>query len=220
MAEIQGQQLLFAQLAALGLDISQVQCERLIWFATELLRWNNRLNLTAIRTMEEVIEKHLVDSLTPLPLLAGEERLLDIGSGGGFPGLPLKIVREGLSLVSVDAVAKKIRFQRQVVRQLNLAECIALAMRIEELPAWEYFSGGFDVVISRAFSSLRDFVTAALPCLAPTGRIIAMKGPEGHNELKAMATELKDWGLQCREVNALQLPKSKAERLLIVLSKD
>jgi 16S rRNA (guanine527-N7)-methyltransferase len=211
--------LLNSQLAALSLSIRPEDGKRLLWLGQELLRWNQKVNLTAIRVIEDVIEKHIVDSLTLLPLFNGNERLLDIGSGGGFPGLPLKIVQNGISLVSVDAVGKKINFQRNVVRKLELSCCTPLHARIEDLPHWEGLGQGFDVVVSRAFSSLKEFVILALPCLKSGGKIIAMKGPEGEKELSDIADFLAGSNLVFIESKRLLLPQSRAERLLITFMK-
>ncbi len=211
--------LLASQLTSLGLPVEEPDRVRLLWLGEELLRWNRRVNLTAITRMDEVVEKHIVDSLALLPLLSGRERVLDVGSGGGFPGLPLKIACNSLRLVSVDAVAKKINFQRHVVRQLGLTDCIPLHMRIEDVPDWEGFGQGFDVIVSRAFASLDDFVRLTLPCLAEGGRLVAMKGPEGDRELLQGSGLLAGLGLRSEGVERITLPASGAERLLISLRK-
>jgi 16S rRNA (guanine527-N7)-methyltransferase len=211
--------LLNTQLAALSLSIRPEDGKRLLWLGQELLRWNQKVNLTAIRAIEDVVEKHIVDSLTLLPLFKGNERLLDIGSGGGFPGLPLKIVLNGIFLVSVDAVEKKIHFQRNIVRMLGLNGCSPLHVRIEDLPQWEGLGQGFDVVVSRALTSLKEFVDCALPCLKPGGKIIAMKGPEGKKELSDIEDSLPSRNLVLIESKRLILPQSRAERLLISLMK-
>jgi 16S rRNA (guanine527-N7)-methyltransferase len=190
---------------------------QLLWLAGELLRWNRHVNLTAITVLEEVVERHLVDSLTLVSMLSGTERVLDVGSGGGFPGLPLKIVMAGLRLVSVDAVAKKINFQRHVIRRLGLSGCLALHTRIEEVPRWEGFEDGFDVIVSRALASLDDFARLALPSLAPGGRLIAMKGPDGAGELCQKKMALADLKVGCDGIERKTLPGSGAERLLITL---
>jgi 16S rRNA (guanine527-N7)-methyltransferase len=152
-------ELLTDQLRQLSLHVPASAAGQMLQLLDELLRWNRTYNLTAITDPAEGIEKHLTDSLTLLPLLTGEERLLDIGSGGGFPGLPLKIARPALSVVSVDAVAKKIAFQRHAARLLGLQDFVPLHMRAEKLPDLLEYASGFDIVVSRAF--------AALPSLLP-----------------------------------------------------
>lgn len=207
-------------LAALDLPVNRPDLERLEWLAGELLRWNRTHNLTAITAIAEVREKHLVDSLTLLPLLEGAERLLDLGSGAGFPALPLKIVRPALEVVSVDAVGKKIAFQRHVARQLALTGFTAVHGRAEDLPANPLCQPGFDVITARALGSLPFLARLAAPCLAPGGRLIAMKGAEGEGELAAAAAELAGLGYSCSTRHRLSLPYSAAERVLLVLSRS
>jgi len=208
---------LAGQLRQLSLEVSADASDKLLRLLDELLRWNRTHNLTAITDPVEGIEKHLVDSLTLLPLLAGYERLLDLGSGGGFPGLPLKIARPDLSIVSVDSVAKKINFQRHAVRLLGLRGFEPLHARAESLSEFPGYSGGFDVVVSRAFASLPVFASLALPCLQPRGRILAMKGAEGERELMEAESELASYGLFCTDLQQLRLPASGALRCLLVL---
>lgn len=205
-------------LAALALTVDRAALERLEWLGGELLRWNRTHNLTAITAPDEVREKHLVDSLTLLPLLGTAARLLDLGSGAGFPGLPLKIVRPGLEVVSVDAVGKKIAFQRHVARQLGLNGFSAVHGRAEELPGSPLCQARFDVVTARALGSLPLLARLAAPCLAPGGRLIAMKGADGEAELAEAETELATLGFACSDRHRLCLPASGAERVLLVLS--
>ena len=203
-----------------GLALPDETCERLEVFLDEMLRWNKQINLTAITGREEALEKHLVDALTVLPLLVGNERLLDLGSGGGVPGIPLKLALNGLDLLSVDAVAKKILFQRQVARKLKLTGFEAWHGRAEDLPRREGVREGFNVVISRAFASLVDFARLAEPFLRPGGRAFAMKGPEGEREVADAEVVLRGIGLMPSERMTVKLPRSQAMRTLIVLKKD
>jgi 16S rRNA (guanine527-N7)-methyltransferase len=184
-------------------------------FLDELLRWNRSINLTAVRDTRAAVEKHLVDSLTLLPLLEGGETLLDLGSGGGLPCIPLKIALPGLRVVSVEVIGKKAAFQRHAARTLELRDFEVRQARAENLPA-EGLDSKFEIVVSRAFSSLGDFVSLALPCLAPGGRIVAMKGPEGESEVATAAPLLDRFGLHRREIRRLRLP-SGADRTLIIL---
>jgi len=188
-------------------------------FLAELLRWNQKVNLTSITNLSEAREKHLLDSLTLLPLLQGDERLLDVGSGGGFPGIPLKLAAPGLQVLSVDAVQKKIAFQRHVARLLGLQGFAAEHLRVEQLPQHRLGVGGFAVVVSRAFASLEQFAALALPCLAPGGSIVAMKGAEAEAELRQSSAALARLGLQCSDLRHLRLPSSGAQRSLIVLTR-
>jgi 16S rRNA (guanine527-N7)-methyltransferase len=204
----------------LGLTgVTEPAVTNLLWYLEELQRWNRHHNLTAITDLPTAIEKHLLDSLTLLPLLSGDEKLLDIGSGAGFPGLPLKIVRSGLELVSIDGVAKKIRFQCHVIRQLKLSGVRATACRIEDLAKDQEFVGYFDVIVFRALGRLEQFVPLALPCLSERGRFLLMKGPEGREELVAAEPLLRDQGLSCLQLLEFTLPGTGSRRTILELGR-
>jgi 16S rRNA (guanine527-N7)-methyltransferase len=184
--------------------------------ADELLRWNRSRNLTAITARMEVLEKHLVDSLTLLPFARQAERLLDIGSGAGFPALPLKIACPKLDVIAVDAVGKKVDFQRHVTRTLKLEGFTALHGRVETLLGQSGFRAGFDLVTARALCGLAELLRLAEPFLAPGGRLVAMKGPEGCQEYSALCEPLQREGWTLA-LHKLCLPVSGAERCLIEL---
>lgn len=205
-------------LAKLDLELPEDRLLLLEQLADQLLRWTKRRNLTAITERREVLEKHLVDSLTLMPLVCHSRRLLDIGSGAGFPALPLKIACPGLEVVSVDAVGKKIDFQRHIARTLGLQTFTALHSRIEELSGDASFRAGFDLVTARAVTSLSDLVAMAKPFLAPSGRLIAMKGPEGEQEFAEHRESLQREGWTAH-LHRLVLPCSGSERSLIELLK-
>ena len=211
--------LLHEALQQAGLPVPKKAEADLLCYLDELLRWNQRINLTAITDPATAVEKHLVDSLTLLPLLKGDERMLDLGSGGGLPGIPLKIARPGLHVVSVDAVRKKIDFQRHIVRQLGLSGFYPLHVRAEELAGCPEAAVLFDLGVTRAVGPLVDLADLAFPCLGVEGRLIAMKGPEGEREVEKAEQALAERGLQCSGLRALRLPLSGAERLLVVISR-
>lgn len=206
-----------AALAELEISIDSAQEERLLRFLDELLRWNQSINLTAITDRDEALIKHLADSLTLLPLLRGDETLLDMGSGGGLPGLPLKLVLPDLNLTSVDAVAKKISFQKHVIRSFALSGAVARHGRLEELGREPALAGHFELVVARAFASLADCVRLARPFLQPGGRLIAMKGPEGEREVLAAENVFTSAGFSLQQIDRLHLPGSNGERTLITL---
>ena len=203
-----------ASLGELGLEVAPGALVKLERLADELQRWNRRRNLTAITGRDEILEKHLLDSLTLLPLIKGRGRLLDIGSGAGFPALPLKIARPDLDVVSVDAVGKKIDFQRHIARAFRLDGFTALHERIESLVDHADFRQGFETVTARAVCSLGELQAMAKPFLVPGGRLLAMKGPGGGREIDALAGPSLG---SDRVVNLhrLKLPVSGAGRCLI-----
>ncbi|MCF8045655.1 MAG: 16S rRNA (guanine(527)-N(7))-methyltransferase RsmG [Desulfarculaceae bacterium] len=144
--------------------------------ASLLLQWNRKVNLTAIRDPFEIAVKHFIDSAALLPHIEPYTRVLDIGTGAGFPAIPVKICSPGLDMVCMDASRKKISFVKEAIRQCRLDGIKAVHARTEELAKDNNLSNSFDVVTSRAFSSLDQFVEQAAPFLAPNGTILAMKG--------------------------------------------
>lgn len=210
-------ELLKSGAAALGLELSAAQFAALNQFAEELKKWNRKINLTAITDDEGIAVKHLVDSLTLLRAVQGEGKLLDIGSGGGFPGIPVKVAAPGLDVVSVDAVVKKISFQKQAVRLLHLDRFTPLHARAESLAA--DYARSFDWVVSRAFSDLPSFVSMALPLLKEGGRIIAMKGPGGAQEAESVRDELARMGVAVSTVLEFPLPGSGDARSLVIMER-
>jgi 16S rRNA (guanine527-N7)-methyltransferase len=207
--------MLLELLCRLDLKVAPEAIPLLERLTDELLRWNSRRNLTAIIDRDEVLEKHIADSLTLLPFARQATHLLDIGSGAGFPSLPLKVVCPLLKVVSVDAVGKKVDFQRHVARILGLAGFTALHARAENLT--DYLAA-FDLITARALCSLADLVELAGPLLAPGGRLVAMKGSEGCFEFMKHQEALQEEGWSA-VLHNLKLPVSGAARCLIELTR-
>jgi len=209
--------LLTAGAKEFGIPLSAAQLASLNQFAEELKKWNRKINLTAIADDEGIAVKHFVDSLSLLKVVQGPGRLLDIGSGGGFPCIPVKIALPELEVVSVDAVVKKISFQKQAARLLNLANFNALHVRAETLAA--DYADSFDWVVSRAFSDIPSFVAMALPVLKSDGRIVAMKGKNAAEEVTAAEEELGRMGVRVESVLDFLLPGCGDARSLVVIAK-
>jgi 16S rRNA (guanine527-N7)-methyltransferase len=172
-----------------------------------LLRWNRAYNLTALTDPRQMVTRHLLDSLAVLPHIHGS-RIADIGSGAGFPGIPLAIARPDWHVVLVDAVAKKTRFQRQVILELGLTGVEAVHTRVESYRPAE----PFDTVISRAFAATREFVAVAGHLAGPGGRLLAMKGRDPADELGDLPAP---WRVEA--VHALSVPGLSAARHLVEL---
>ena len=199
----------------LGLSLDSNQLEHFGVFADELKKWNRKINLTAIRDDRDIIVKHFADSLTLIGILKETGSLLDLGSGGGFPAIPLKIMLPRLSVVSVDAVEKKILFQRHAARLLKLHDFTALHARGEDLV--KNHDVRFDYIVSRAFSDLPCFVSLALPLLKGSGRIIAMKGKGGEGDAAAASRALADLGVRILHCIPRKLPVTGDDRYLVVM---
>ncbi len=162
---------------ALQLEITDAQVRSMGRHARELLQWNRVTNLTTITDPLEVAVKHYVDALAATPWIGDGARVLDAGSGGGFPGMPLKIVRPDLSVTMVDSVRKKISFLKHAIRTIGLSGIDAVHGRLEDLVMLPEYRGKYDWVVCRAFSSLDDFANLTRPLLSHDGCLLAMKGP-------------------------------------------
>lgn len=192
-------------LAALGLDLPASAQAKLLAYRDLLLKWNRTYNLTALRDPEQAISHHLLDSLAILPWIVGGS-LLDVGSGGGLPGIPLAIAKPDLQVTMVDAVQKKVSFLQQAAIELELPNVHAVHARVEELP------GQFAQITSRAFSELAEFVRLTRHLLAPGGRWLAMKGVRPEAEITALPPDIR-----VAAVEPLDVPGLRAERHLIIL---
>jgi 16S rRNA (guanine527-N7)-methyltransferase len=208
-------ELLVSGARELGIELKPDQVKRLDLFAEELKKWNKKINLTAITDDEGIAVKHFVDSLSLLRVVRGPGRLLDIGSGAGFPCIPVQIVEPELDVVSVDAVVKKISFQKQAVRLLNLANFSALHERAEVLA--DAYAESFDWIVSRAFSDIPNFVSMALPLLKKDGRIVAMKGRNAAEEIAAAEKSLSEMGVRVDTMENFELPGGGDARSLIII---
>lgn len=196
-------------IAKIGLSLTAKQHEQLLAYLELMSKWNKVYNLTAVRDKTEMVRQHLLDSLAVIPLIRGQ-RVLDVGSGGGLPGVVLAIVKPEVQVVTVDKVQKKIAFQTQVAAELGLTNLKPMSTRVEDL-----HEAPFDTITSRAFSSLLDFVTLTDPLLAQNGEWAAMKGVFPHEEIEQLPATVK-----VTEVIEVHVPDLQAERHLVRLQKQ
>jgi 16S rRNA (guanine527-N7)-methyltransferase len=199
-------------IAALALPVTAAQRAQLLAYLALLAKWNKTYNLTAIRETERMVTHHLLDALSVLPHLPRQEglRVLDVGSGGGIPGLPFAIVRQDWHLTLVDSNHKKIAFLTQAAIELRLRNVAAQATRVEDYePAAPY-----DIVISRAFADLATFAAISARHLAPDGLLVAMKGVHPDEELSELPSEFT-----VIATPVLAVPGLDAARHLIVMQR-
>lgn len=185
-----------------GCEISTAQIAALGHLLDQLLQWNTAFNLTAIRDRDEAFTLHILDSLSLLPYLTGPN-LLDVGTGPGFPALPLAIVRPDIAITALDSNGKKIRFIRQMVHALKLTNVTPVQARVEQ------HQGQYRQITSRAFAELKLFHDLTAHLLAPGGEWLAMKSQSATAELAALPADLN------AEVLPLSVPGLDAERCLV-----
>ena len=196
----------------LGLELSGRQVEQFRRFLDLLLAWNLRIALVSQDSPDEIVCKHFADSLAAASICRRGDRVLDLGSGAGFPGLPIAIAHPDVSVSMIEASQKKVSFLLNAVSQLALANARVLEGRIEKLAAESDLEAHFDLVISRALTDLHEFLNLAAPFLTAAGRAIAMKGPRYKEELAVLTT--KPSPLALVDVIPYRLPDG-AERVLL-----
>ena len=194
-------------LAALGIDLPAATQEKLLAYLALLQKWNKTFSLTALRDPSMAVSHHLLDSLAILPFVAVGP-LLDVGSGGGQPGIPLAIVRPELRVTLLDSNSKKTAFLQQAAIELGLPNIAVHCGRVEQYQPPERFAA----IVSRAFSELADFVTLSRQLLAPEGRWLAMKGVWPHAEIARLPNDVT-----VEAVHRLEVPGVEGERHLVVL---
>ena len=199
-----------ASIVRLALDASESQVDQLLGHLALLQRWNSHYNLTSVRDPAQMLTQHLSDCLAVIAPLRREcgsasTRLLDVGSGGGLPGVVLAVLNPAMHVTCVDTVGKKAAFIQQVAGELRLRNLHAQHARVEQLKA-----APFDVIASRAFASLVDFTALTRPHLSVTGRWMAMKGKEPVDEISALPDDIDVF-----HVEQLAVPGLNAERCLV-----
>ena len=204
--------------AVLGVDLSTEHLGAFDFLMDELLRWNRKMNLTAISDPFEIVVKHFLDSLTLSPHLSFGSSLMDVGSGAGFPCIVLKISEPSLRVTSIDSPRKKISFQRHLIRQLGLEGIDAVQAHLPDPHIVERYGKCFDYVVSRAFGKSRKLLRIAHPFIKDTGIIIAMKGKMEKGE-KPNYRGLTRFNMTLQRAVSFTLPFIDADRTLLFFAR-
>ncbi len=220
------EKLLIEGLDEIGLSCSQDQIAAFMTYLAELKKWNRAYNLTALKTNEEIVIKHFIDSLLYLRALEGHPavkrknynsvKIADAGAGAGFPGIPIKLYKSEIDITLIEASRKKALFLRHIIRVLNLKRAHVINKRLETLD--KNYENTFDIIVSRATFKIKDFLEKTCPYVKDSGRLILSKGPRVDEEI----AELKNKKI-IKEIIRLQLPSIKnislsgGERNLLIL---
>lgn len=209
----------FAEAIGVPLDDDRMEAMRTYWRA--VLDTNRHTNLTRITDDRDATLKHFLDSLTVLRTNVFHDgaRVVDVGSGAGFPGVPLKIARPDLHVTLVDATLKRVRFLQTVIEQLGWSDTVAVHGRAEELGRRAPFQAAFDVAVARAVAKLDVLTNWCLPLVRTGGHFIAMKGPDVDDELRAAESALSQAGGRVVRVEKFRLPEGAGKRSLIVVQR-
>lgn len=203
----------------LGIELSEIQIEKFFKYMNLLLEWNKKMNLTAITDEKEVIVKHFVDSITISKYIPVGTRLIDIGTGAGFPGIPLCIIREDLEFVLLDSLQKRINFLEVVIKELKLENIKAIHARVEEVGKDSEYREKFGVATSRAVANLTTLSEYLLPLVKEGGKAICMKGSVIDEELNNSKKAINILGGKIGQIFDFNLPKTDIKRNIVIIDK-
>lgn len=205
----------------MGIVLGPREQTRFSLFYDEFQKWNAKMNLTSLEPGPAFVIKHFIDSLVALPLIPQSAKsLLDLGTGGGFPGIPLKIVRNNMNVTLLDASRKKTSFLRQVILLLELSDTRVITGRAEELVRQGTGQGGYDVVISRATFKLSQMLERGIHFVNREGMIIALKGRDLQEEIEEAETVILKHRLRLIEKKETTLPRYGDVRTLLIYKQD
>ena len=214
------QKILSEASSALGVRLGEREFALFQEYYSELLFWNSKINLISVKSELDIPIKHFVDSLMPLQFIEKKTgSLLDIGTGAGFPGIPLKIVADTLEISLLDSSRKKASFLKNIVRKLRLEHTTVINKRVELLMTDETYRGAFDVVISRASFRLPQFLEIGAFFIPPGGILIAMKGVNINKELEEAEEISQEVGLKHIGCHAIRLPITEDFRNIVIYKK-
>ncbi len=215
------QETLFKGATAMGLAISAFQARQFFLHMCEMRHWNLSINLTAITEPEEIASRHFLDAIVAADRIPDQSRLLDVGSGAGFPGLPLKVMRPRSQVTLIDSARKRINFLRHAVRQLELDQVIVHHGRIEAFAAGEGADLHFDFIVSRAFTGAAELARGVMPLLRRGTTLLVWKGPDIQGELHDLrqVSDARGAALSL-EIFPYKLPQMNAGRHLIAIKRN
>jgi len=204
----------------IGITLTALEIDLLMEYYRELLFWNKKMSLVSLKSPLD-ITKHLIDSLTPARLIKDDHsRLLDIGTGAGLPGIPLKIAMGSLRVTLLDSSRKKTSFLKSVIRKLGLRDISVVNSRAESLTLEKNYRGSFDIVISRATFKIPYFLTVGEHFLSAGGTLIAMKGKHVDGELTQDADAIRKTGLALTGSHEIELPITGELRKLLCFTRN
>ena len=204
----------------INIVFTEEQLQKFYQYMILLIEWNEKINLTAIVEPKEIILKHFIDSLTIIKYIEPNKSVIDIGTGAGFPGIPVKIMREDLDITLLDSLNKRIHFLNEVIQKLELKNITAVHARIEEFAKNKQYREAFDVATSRAVANLTTLSEYMLPMVDLKGMAICMKGSEISEEISKSKNSIKLLGGKIDKIEEFTLPKSDNRRNLILIKKE
>lgn len=203
----------------LNINLNNQQILKFFKYMNILIEWNKKINLTAITDPEEIVVKHFIDSLTISKYIKENSKLIDVGTGAGFPGIPLKIYRNDIDVTLLDSLNKRVNFLDYVIKELNLEEIKAIHGRAEEYAHTIEYREKFDIATSRAVANMTTLSEYLIPYVKVKGNVIAMKGPDANEEIENAKNAIKVLGAKVISIEEFNLPYTKISRNIVLIEK-
>ena len=203
----------------LNININEYQIFQLYNYMNLLIEWNKKINLTAIINPDDIIIKHFIDSITITKFIETNSKIIDVGTGAGFPGLPIKIIRRDTEITLMDSLNKRILFLEEIINNLNLEKISTVHSRAEDLGRDKEYRQKFDNAISRAVAPLNYLLEYMMPFVKVGGSCICMKGANYQEELKEAEKAIFKLGGELKNIEKLELPQTDIERNIIIIKK-
>ena len=207
------------QAQKIDINLTNKQLNEFYTYMNLLIEWNKNINLTAITEPEEIIKKHFIDSLTISKNIKKDSSIIDVGTGAGFPGIPLKIVREDINVVLLDALNKRLNFLNEVIKENELKNIETVHFRAEEIGKNKKYREKYDIATSRAVAQLNILAEYLLPLVKVGGKCICMKGSNVEEELKNSKKAITLLGGEIEKIEEFILPDSDIKRNVIIIKK-
>ena len=205
------------KLKKINIEFDDKKIEQFYKYMNLLIEWNEKINLTAITEPDDIILKHFIDSLTISKYINENKKIADIGTGAGFPGIPLKIAKPNTQMFLIDSLNKRIKFLEEVIKQNEIANTFAIHARAEEIGHNKEYRGNFDVVTSRAVARLNVLLEYMMPLVKLGGKCICLKGPNIGEELEEAKKAIDILGGKIEKVEEIELPDSDNKRTIIII---
>ena len=203
----------------IDIELCDQDIEKFYNYMNLLLEWNEKINLTAITEVDDIILKHFIDSITVLKYINKNEKIVDVGTGAGFPGIPIAILKPNCEITLLDSLNKRILFLQAVIRNINLKNTITIHSRAEDFGQDTKIREKYDISISRAVANLATLVEYLLPLVKIGGKCICMKGANADEEIQNAKFAIKELGGKIINVEKLNLPDSDIERTIVIIEK-
>lgn len=216
---MQNKDLLIDKASKIGIELDLFHVKQFEKYQELLLEWNEKINLTAITEENEIIDKHFVDSLVCAKYINDSDKIIDIGSGAGFPGIPVKIVRPNTKMTLLDSLNKRIVYLNDVIEKLELNDIEAIHGRAEEYGRNANYREKYDIVTARAVANLKVLSEYCLPFIRVGGRFICMKGSEYQSEIDEAKEQIGLLGCKICDVAEIILPGTDIKHSIIVIEK-